>query len=70
LQTFSYQHLPAKFFTTLSVPEKVVFLSKGRSPGFRIILLPTPSRLTPVALVGFVPGYGGVPAPDFHRLPF
>src|SRR5262249_30999157 len=46
----------------------------GRSPGFRIILLPTPSRLgkpfEPVAFVGFVPDYSDGVAADSHRLPW
>ena len=43
----------------------------GRSPGSRIVLLPTPSRpaLWPVALVGFVPDYSDGVAADSHRLP-
>ena len=42
----------------------------GRSPGFRIVLLPAPSRLTPVAFAGFVPGYSDGVAAVSHRLPW
>src|SRR2546428_7290841 len=41
----------------------------GRSPGSRIVLLPAPSRLTPVACAGFVPGYSDGVAAGSHRLP-
>ena len=41
----------------------------NRSPGFRIVLLPAPSQLTPVAMSGFVPGYSDGVAADSHRLP-
>src|SRR4029450_12072332 len=43
----------------------------GRSPGFRIVLLPAPSRLSrqwPSA--GFVPGYSDGVAAVSHRLPW
>src|SRR3989449_4308023 len=42
----------------------------GRSPGFRIVLLPAPSRLPPVAFAGFVPGYSDGVAAVSHRLPW
>src|SRR5438094_10642360 len=44
----------------------------GRSPGFRILLLPAPSRLiaSGLAVAGFVPGYSDAVAADSHRLPW
>src|SRR5215510_14101513 len=46
----------------------------GRSPGFRIILLPTPSRPRTTTAsgtnVGFVPDYSDGVAADSHRLPW
>lgn len=51
------------------IPVGLASNSCGRSSDFRIILLPTPSRLRSGILVGFVPGYGGGSVPDFHRLP-
>src|SRR5512132_4476210 len=42
----------------------------GRSPGFRIVLLPAPSRLSPVAFAGFVPGYSDGAAAASPRLPW
>ena len=44
----------------------------GRSPGSRIVLLPTPSRPTAASgcTVGFVPDYSDGVAADSHRLPW
>src|SRR5438094_301933 len=47
-----------------------VVRARGRSPDFRIVLLPAPSRLSPVAVAGFVPGYSDGVAADSHRLPW
>src|SRR5215510_6461466 len=53
-------------------PAKTGFVvrARGRSPDFRIVLLPAPSRLSPVAVAGFVPGYSDGVAADSHRLPW
>src|SRR5262249_27849410 len=53
-------------------PAKTGFVERawGRSPDFRIVLLPAPSRLSPVAVAGFVPGYSDGVAADSHRLPW
>jgi hypothetical protein len=43
----------------------------SRSPGFRIVLLPAPSRPSGQwLLAGFVPGYSDGVAADSHRLPW
>jgi hypothetical protein len=44
---------------------------RGRSSGFRIVLLAAPSRdSVAVAYAAFVPGYSGGTATDLHRFPY
>src|SRR5262249_58750950 len=53
-------------------PAKTGFVvrARSRSPDFRIVLLPAPSRLSPVAVAGFVPRYSDGVAAGSHRLPW